>query len=349
MKRRIGQGWSAFCKLDNIMRDKNVPMRLKRKVFNECILPVMTYGCETWSLSNTQLEKLVTTQRKMERIMIGVTLKDRKSTEWIRKQSGLTDIIRSIRESKHRWAGHVARRRDNRWTIRITEWIPHGNKRPRGRPRTRWCDDLIQYVGPTWSHIARDRKLWQACREGFLLREERNTLSDDDDDMFLNPTLLLLYCSPSPFFFPPRIPPHTAQIVILSLHLSPLQSSFYLRPVTHTSILSKCFDRETLPKISACTKPNMDEMQFVYLRNRFTDDATVTLIHESLQHLDKGSNSARCLFMDYFSALNTMQPHILINRLQEYNIPARLPLFILDFLTSRKQCVKQIPSSLPLL
>ena len=171
MKRRIGQGWSAFCKPDNIMRDKNVPMRLKRKVFNECILPVMTYGCETWSLSNTQLEKLVTTQRKMERIMIGVTLKDRKSTEWIRKQSGLTDIIRSIRESKHRWAGHVARRRDNRLTIRITEWIPHGNKRPRGRPRTRWCDDLIQYVGPTWSHIARDRKLWQACREGFLLRE----------------------------------------------------------------------------------------------------------------------------------------------------------------------------------
>ena len=192
MKRRIGQGWSAFCKLDNIMRDKNVPMRLKRKVFNECILPVMTYGCETWSLSNTQLEKLVTTQRKMERIMIGVTLKDRKSTEWIRKQSGLTDIIRSIRESKHRWAGHVARRRDNRWTIRITEWIPHGNKRPRGRPRTRWCDDLIQYVGPTWSHIARDRKLWQACREGFLLRERETPWVMNDGSFSLSLSSLSL-------------------------------------------------------------------------------------------------------------------------------------------------------------
>ena len=132
MKRRIGQGWNAFCKLDNIMRDKNVPMRLKRKAFNECILPVMTYGCETWSLSNTQLEKLVTTPRKMKRIMTGVTLKDRKSTEWVRKQSGVTYIIRSIRESKHRWVGHVAKRRDNRWTIRVTEWIPRGNKRPRG-------------------------------------------------------------------------------------------------------------------------------------------------------------------------------------------------------------------------
>ena len=47
MKRRTGQGWSAFCKLDNIMRDTNVPMKLRRKVFNECILPVMTYGCVT--------------------------------------------------------------------------------------------------------------------------------------------------------------------------------------------------------------------------------------------------------------------------------------------------------------
>ena len=59
-KRRIEQGWRAFCKQDN-MRDKHVPMRLKRKAFNERILAVVTYGCETWLLSNTQLEKLVTT------------------------------------------------------------------------------------------------------------------------------------------------------------------------------------------------------------------------------------------------------------------------------------------------
>ena len=42
MKRRIGQGWSAFCRLD-IMRDKNVSMRLTRKAFDECVLPVTIY------------------------------------------------------------------------------------------------------------------------------------------------------------------------------------------------------------------------------------------------------------------------------------------------------------------
>ena len=64
----------------------------------------------------------------------------------------------------------------------FTEWIPHGHKRPRGRPRTRWCIDLIQYVGPTWSHIAKDKEVCKACREGFLLREREDTLTDDDDD-----------------------------------------------------------------------------------------------------------------------------------------------------------------------
>ena len=51
MKRRIEQGWSVFCKLNNIIRGKNVPMKLKRKAFNKCILPVITYCCEIWLLS----------------------------------------------------------------------------------------------------------------------------------------------------------------------------------------------------------------------------------------------------------------------------------------------------------
>ena len=115
-----------------------------------------------------------------------------------------------------------------------------------------------------------------------------------------------------------------------------------LRPVTLTAILAKCFERVILPKISSHTKPIMDKLQFAYLPNRSTDDATTTLIHELSQHLDHKSKSkyARCLFIDYSSAFNTMQPHTLINRLAEYNIPARLQLFVLDFLTDRKQYVR---------
>ena len=40
VKRRMEQGWSAFSKLDNIIRNKSVPIRLKRKAFNECIFSI---------------------------------------------------------------------------------------------------------------------------------------------------------------------------------------------------------------------------------------------------------------------------------------------------------------------
>ena len=113
-----------------------------------------------------------------------------------------------------------------------------------------------------------------------------------------------------------------------------------LRPVTLTAVISKCFEKVILPKISACTSPFMDNLQFAYLPHRSTEDALITLLHELKQHLDRGSNFTRCLFIDYSSAFNTMQPHILIDRLAEYNVPARLQLLVLDFLTDRKQRVK---------
>ena len=70
IKRRICLSWTAFGKVDNITRSRKISMKIKKKVFNEYILPVMTYGCETWALKNGMIDKLAVTQRKMERIML---------------------------------------------------------------------------------------------------------------------------------------------------------------------------------------------------------------------------------------------------------------------------------------
>ena len=42
------------------------------------------------------------------------------------------DIIETIMKSKWRWAGHVMRRTDGRWTKRITDWYPRLGSRKRG-------------------------------------------------------------------------------------------------------------------------------------------------------------------------------------------------------------------------
>ena len=62
----------------------------------------MTYGCETWALNNAMMEKRAVAQRKMERIMPGITLRDRKRKTWIRQETGVSDITNTIRKAKHR-------------------------------------------------------------------------------------------------------------------------------------------------------------------------------------------------------------------------------------------------------
>lgn len=95
--RRIAVGWAAFGKVDNIMRSRKASMKIKRKIHDEYILPVMTYGCETWALNNAMAAKLAVAQRKMERIMLNITLRDRKQNTWIRHETGVSDIVNAIR------------------------------------------------------------------------------------------------------------------------------------------------------------------------------------------------------------------------------------------------------------
>ena len=51
-------------------------MCLKRKVYNKCIVPAMTYGCETWRLTKRTENMLRTAQRTMESAMLGITIRD---------------------------------------------------------------------------------------------------------------------------------------------------------------------------------------------------------------------------------------------------------------------------------
>ena len=156
--------------MSKLVKRRKTRQEIKRKIMNTYILPVVTYGAETWSTSDLQMEKIAIAQRKMERQMLGitVTLLDRKTNEWIRDKTRVEDVSQRIRLSKLRWAGHVARLNDNRWTARSTAWQPRLFTRKRGRPRIRWRDDIVSNFGPAWHRVAQDRKVWKSFGEGLL-------------------------------------------------------------------------------------------------------------------------------------------------------------------------------------
>jgi hypothetical protein len=76
-------------------------------------------------------------------------------------------IIRMIKSSRRRLAGHVARMGEKRNVYRILVRKPEGN-RPLGRPRRRWVDNIkmdlrdIGLDGRDWIDLAHDRDKWRA-------------------------------------------------------------------------------------------------------------------------------------------------------------------------------------------
>ena len=136
-------------------------MSLKRKVFNQCVLPAVTYGCQTWSLTKALVKKLETSQRAMKRRMLNVKLKDRIRNTTIRQRTRVTDIVQYEME--------MGRMKDNRRTISNTEWQTEG-VRSVGRPKRRWRDDIVGQQGAVWTRIAKDRERWKTLAEGYFLQ-----------------------------------------------------------------------------------------------------------------------------------------------------------------------------------
>lgn len=170
ISRRIKLTWAAYGKLKYILNMK-IPVRLKIKIYNECILPVTTYGSETWVLTRKTVKKLQIHQRSIERRLLGITLKDRKTNKWIRDRTQAEDIIKRICTLKWNWAGHVARHKEN-WSGTTTRWRPWGERRSTGRPQQRWYDDLKKTAGLNWYQVAQDREKWAKMREAYIEKIE---------------------------------------------------------------------------------------------------------------------------------------------------------------------------------
>ncbi len=125
-------GWNAFG-TQNLVLNINLPLSLKRKVYNQYILPVLTNGSETCRLTKELERKLRRAQRGMERRMLGITLRDWKRESWIREQTKVEDILMTIKKEKGTLAGHIMRRLDNIWTTRVTVWQHRNGRRNQSR------------------------------------------------------------------------------------------------------------------------------------------------------------------------------------------------------------------------
>ena len=86
---------------------------------------------------------------RMLRWILGLTLKDGKMNDDIRRIIGVAYITDEVREARLRWYGHIQRREEDDCVKRNLEADVHG-QRSRGRQRKRWTDVVKYNMEDLW-------------------------------------------------------------------------------------------------------------------------------------------------------------------------------------------------------
>lgn len=113
-----------------------------------------------------------------------------------------------------------------------------------------------------------------------------------------------------------------------------------LRPIALTSCIMKIFEKVFLSQFQKNVHNFTDPFQFAYRKSRSVDDALLHVLHSVYSHLENKGSSIRIMFYDFSSAFNTIQPHLLAEKLNKMNVCPNTVLWILDYLSERPQYVK---------
>ena len=141
-ERRKQQSKDCLVKMEGttgVMCDRNIPTKLKDKVYKTAIKPAMVYGAECWAVRKKEERKLHTTEMRMLRWARGKTRLDHVRNVDIWKEARMYPMAEFLREKRLRWFGHVQRRDKDDATRKILQMTVDG-KRNRGRPKLRWRD-----------------------------------------------------------------------------------------------------------------------------------------------------------------------------------------------------------------
>jgi hypothetical protein len=110
IKNSLNSGNACYHSVQSLL-SRNV----KVKIYKTIIIPVVLYGCETWSLTVREGHRLRVFENRVLRKIFGPR-RDEVTREWRKLHNeelhnlySSPNIIRQVKSRRVRWAGHVAR------------------------------------------------------------------------------------------------------------------------------------------------------------------------------------------------------------------------------------------------
>jgi hypothetical protein len=114
IKSRLNSGNACYYSVQNLLSSRLISKNLKNKIYKTVILPVVLYGCETWSLALGEQHRLRVFENRMLRTIFGP--KREEDGSWRKLHNGelhslysSPNIVTVIKSRRMSWARHVAR------------------------------------------------------------------------------------------------------------------------------------------------------------------------------------------------------------------------------------------------
>jgi hypothetical protein len=165
--------------VQSLLSSRLLSRNLKVKIYKTTILPVVLYGCETWSLTIREEHRLRVFENRVMNRIFGPN-RDEVTGQCTKLYSGelhnsySPDIIRRIKSWRMWWAGHVARMGEG---VTCTGfWWESPKERDRLEDQGVDGEDGIKMDltdigwgrGVDWIHLAQDRDRWRALVEAAM-------------------------------------------------------------------------------------------------------------------------------------------------------------------------------------
>jgi hypothetical protein len=140
---RLNSGNACCRSVHSLLSSRLLSRKLKVKIYKTIIVPIILYGCETWSVTLREEHRLREFENRVLRRIFG-SKRDEVTGEWRKLHNGelhnlysSPDIIRQIKSRRMRWVGHVAHMDEGRNVYRVLVGKSEG-KGPLESSRRRW-------------------------------------------------------------------------------------------------------------------------------------------------------------------------------------------------------------------
>ena len=149
----------------HVWSSKYLTLARKVLIFRSVVLSVLLYGCESWPVLKSHLNRLEVFQLNCLRFLCGFTWRDKRSNDSVRTLCKLPSLDQVVTHRRLRWLGHTARMSQDRLPYQCMFGQLSGTQ-AKGKPRDTWQSTVYKDLSAlhaqySWFRLAHDRTGWR--------------------------------------------------------------------------------------------------------------------------------------------------------------------------------------------